>query len=75
MTKFIQGDLVWIPANTPLVYSYPRDESELFGRAIDKKEPIYGLVLSQDKTTLKVLIGEEQFYVQKKQVYGVENDY
>jgi len=69
------GDLVWIPANTPLIYYLPKEEHEFAWRAIDKKEPTYGLIVSQDKNNYRVIIGKEEFYVQKKQVYGVENDY
>jgi len=65
------GDLVWIPANTPLIYYLPKEEHEFAWRAIDKKEPTYGLTVSQDKNNYRVLIGKEEFYVQKKQVYGV----
>ena len=69
------GDLVWIPANTPLMYYLPKEEHEFAWRSIDKNEPAYGLIVSQDKNNYRVLIGKEEFYVQKKQVYGVENDY
>ena len=66
------GDLVWIPANTPLMYCLPKEEYGLSFRSIDKKEPMYGLIISQEKNNYRVLIGKEEFYVQKKQVYGVE---
>lgn len=69
------GDLVWIPANTPLMCYLPKEEEEFYWRAIDKKEPVYGLVLSSDNFFTRVLIGEDQFYVKRTEVYGVENDY
>ena len=65
------GDLVWIPANTPMMYYLPKEEHEFSWRAIDKKEPVYGLVLSHDNTNFKVLVGKEEFYVRKSEVYGV----
>ena len=69
------GDLVWIPANTPLMYYLPKEEHEFAWRAVDKKEPAYGLVISNDNSIIRVLIGKEEFYVRKSEVYGVENDY
>jgi hypothetical protein len=69
------GELVWIPANTPLMYYLPEEEDEFSWRSVDKKEPTYGLVLSSDDSVVRVLVGKEEFYVQKKLVYGVENDY
>lgn len=66
------GDLVWIPANTPLL---TRLEPEFIFNSTEKKEPMYGLVISHNEHSYRVLIGNEEFYVQKKQVYGVENDY
>ena len=68
---FNVGDLVWIPANTPLMYHLPKEEHEFAWRAIDKKEPSYGLVISQDNGIYKVLVGKEQFYVRKSEIYGV----
>jgi len=65
------GDLVWIPANTPLMYYLPKEEYEFSWRAVDKKEPVYGLVLSQDNLSFRVLVGKEEFYVKKNEVYGV----
>lgn len=70
--KISIGDLVWIPANTPLMNYLPKEEHEFFRRSIDKKEPVYGLVMSHNEYSYRVLIGKEEFYVQKKQVYGVE---
>lgn len=69
------GDLVWIPANTPLMYYLPKEEHEFAWRAIDKKEPVYGLILSCNSSIYRVMVGKEEFYVQKRAVYGVENDY
>ena len=67
------GDLVWIPANTPLMYYQDPNVDAFNWRATEKKEPTYGLVLSHDdKTVLKVLIGYEEFFVRKSEVYGVE---
>jgi len=74
-TKASIGDLVWIPANTPLMYYLPKQQHEFIWRSIDKKEPTYGLVISHNEDLYRVLVGNEEFYVQKKQVYGVENDY
>lgn len=65
------GDLVWIPANTPLMYYLPKEEQEFAWRATDKKEPSYGLVMSQENGIYKVLVGKEQFYVRKSEIYGV----
>ena len=72
---FTIGDLVWIPANTPLMYYQDPNTDAFNWRATDKKEPVYGLVVLQDKSIYKVLIGHEEFYVRKSEVYGVENDY
>ena len=69
------GDLVWIPANTPLMFSLPREQYEFAWRATEKKEPAYGLIVSIESGIYRVLVGKEEFYVQKKEVYGVENDY
>jgi hypothetical protein len=69
------GDLVWIPANTPLMFYLPKEQYEFAWRATEKKEPTYGLILSQEEGIFRVLLGKEEFYVQKKAVYGVENDY
>lgn len=67
------GDLVWIPANTPLMYYQDPNPDTFNWRATEKKEPTYGLVLPHDdKTVLKVLIGYEEFFVRKSEVYGVE---
>jgi len=66
------GDLVWIPANTPLMYYLPKQEHEFCWRSTDKKEPVYGLVISHNEFSYRVLVGNEEFYVEKKQVYGVE---
>lgn len=65
------GELVWIPANTPLMCSEPKEQYEMFHNYEEKKEPYYGLVMSEDSESFKVLVGNEQFYVQKKLVYGV----
>lgn len=65
------GELVWIPANTPLMFYLPKEQHEFTWRATEKKEPSYGLIVSEDINTFKVLVGNEQFYVQKKLVYGV----
>jgi hypothetical protein len=54
------------------MYCLPKEEYGLSFRSIDKKEPMYGLIISQEKNNYRVLIGKEEFYVQKKQVYGVE---
>lgn len=69
------GDLVWIPANTPLMFYLPKEQQEFAWRATEKKEPTYGLILSQEEGIFRVLLGKEEFYVQKKAVYGVQNDY
>ena len=69
------GELVWIPANTPLMFYLPKEQHEFAWRATEKKEPTYGLILSQEEGIFRVLLGKEEFYVQKKAVYGVENDY
>lgn len=69
------GDLVWIPANTSLMYEVPREE-DLFWKQFEKKEPVVGLVTNILVNNLvKVLVGSEQYYVRKKQIYGVTNDY
>jgi hypothetical protein len=65
------GDLVWIPAYTALVHS--REEQN--PKETYMREPKYGLVVSQDKTMLRVLVEQSEYYVEKKQVYGAENDY
>lgn len=64
------GDLVWIPANTPLMYFLTKHEQEFNWRATEKKEPVYGLVLSNKDNILRVLVSDEEFYVQKHLVYG-----
>lgn len=69
--NFSIGDLVWIPAYTALVTS--REEQN--PKETYRKEPTYGLVISQNKTMLKVLIEQNEYFVDKKQVYGGENDY
>lgn len=69
--KNLIGELVWIPANTPLMFYLPKEQHEFAWRATEKKEPSYGLIVSEDISTFKVLVGKEQFYVQKKLVYGV----
>ena len=69
------GELVWIPANTPLMFYYPKEQHEFAWRATEKKEPAYGLIVSEDKNIYRVLVGHEEFYVQKKLVYGVKDDY
>ena len=69
------GDLVWIPANTPLMFCLPKEQHEFAWRATEKKEPTYGLILSQEEGIFRVLLGKEEFYVQKKALYGVQNDY
>jgi len=68
------GDLVWIPANTPLMYFLP-ENGPFPCKEKGTEEPSYGLILSQKDSHLRVLVGKEEFYVLKKQVYGVENDY
>lgn len=69
------GELVWIPAYTPLMFYLPKEEHEFAWRATEKKEPIYGLIISEERNIYRVLVGKEEFYVQKKAVYGVENDH
>ena len=69
------GDLVWIPANTPLMFYLPKEEHEFAWTATEKKEPAYGLIVSEEKGIFRVLVGKEEFYVHKRTVYGVENDY
>lgn len=68
--RFKMGDLVWIPANTPLMYYKAELEPEWAFRSTEKKEPVYGLIMSDEEITFKVLVGEEEFYVRKKEVYG-----
>jgi len=68
---FSIGDLVWIPANTPLMYYNDPDLNAFNWRATEKKEPVCGLIVSQDKTIYRVLVGKEEFYVRKTEVYGV----
>ena len=65
------GDLIWIPANTPLMFYLPKEQHEFAWRATEKKEPAVGLIVSQDNSNYRVLVGNEEFYVQKKTVYGV----
>ena len=69
------GELVWIPANTPLMFYLPKEQYEFAWRATEKKEPVYGLIVSEENNIYRVIVGKEEFYVQKKAVYGVENDY
>lgn len=69
------GELVWIPAHTPLMYYKPAEESEFAWRAVNKNEPTYGLIVDSKENLYRVLVGKEEFYVQKKLVYGAENDY
>ena len=69
------GELVWIPANTPLMFYFPKQQNEFAWRSTEKKEPVYGLVMSEHVNVYRVLVRDEEFYVQKKSVYGVENDY
>ena len=69
------GELVWIPANTPLMFYFPKQQDEFAWRSTEKKEPVYGLVMSEHVNVYRVLVRHEEFYVQKKSVYGVENDY
>ena len=73
--KTLIGELVWIPANTPLMFYLPREQHEFAWRATEKKEPVYGLIVSEENNIYRVIVGKEEFYVQKKAVYGVENDY
>lgn len=72
---FTAGDLVWIPAHTPLMFYLPRESHEFAWRSIEQKEPTYGLVLERGERTTKVLIGEQQLYVLNKDIYGEKNDY
>ena len=69
------GELVWIPANTPLMFYLPKEQHEFAWRATEKKEPAYGLIVSEENNIYRVIVGSEEFYVQKKAVYGVENDH
>jgi hypothetical protein len=69
------GELVWIPANTPLMFYLPKEEYEFAWRATEKKEPTYGLIVSEKNDIYRVIVGKEEFYVQKRAVYGVEDDY
>lgn len=69
------GDLVWIPANTPLMCYPPMDNRDFSWRSTEKKEPVVGLITFEDSNNYKVIVGKEEFYVQKKTVYGVEYDY
>ena len=73
--KTLIGELVWIPANTPLMFYLPKEQHEFAWRATEKKEPVYGLIVSEENNIYRVIVGKEEFYVQKKAVYGVENDY
>ena len=73
--KTLIGELVWIPANTPLMFYLPKEQYEFAWRATEKKEPVYGLIVSEENNIYRVIVGKEEFYVQKKAVYGVENDY
>ena len=73
--KTLIGELVWIPANTPLMFYLPKEQNEFAWRATEKKEPVYGLIVSEENNIYRVIVGKEEFYVQKKAVYGVENDY
>jgi hypothetical protein len=71
-TKPSIGDLVWIPANTPLMYYQDPNPDTFNWRSTEKKEPVYGLVLQHDdKSVFKVLVGYEEFFVRKSEVYGV----
>lgn len=65
------GDLVWIPANTALMFYNPEIQAEWSWRCVEKKEPVCGLIISDQNGTLKVLVGKEEFFVRKKEVYGV----
>ena len=65
------GDLVWIPANTPLMFYYPKERHEFAWRSTEKQEPTYGLIVSEKEGIFRVIVGTEEFYVQKKEVYGV----
>ena len=69
------GELVWIPANTPLMFYLPKEQHEFAWRATEKKEPAYGLIVSEEDNSYRVIVCNEEFYVQKKAVYGVKNDY
>lgn len=69
------GELVWIPASTPLMYCSPQEDYEFLYRPIEKKEPVYGLILSEENNVYHVLVGENRYYVEKKLVYGAKNDY
>lgn len=69
------GELVWIPAFTPLMYYQTEIQDEWSIRATEKREPVYGLVVSVENKVLKVLVGSEEYYVRQKEVYGVDNDY
>lgn len=69
------GELVWIPANTPLMFYLPKEQHEFAWRATEKKEPAYGLIVSEENSIYRVIVGSEEFYVQKNSVYGVENDH
>mgnify|MGYP000867580153 CR=1 FL=1 len=69
--KLSIGDLVWIPANTPLMFYQSNLEPEWSFRSTEKKEPVYGLVVSDEDKSFKVLIGKEEYYVRKNEVYGV----
>ena len=65
------GDLVWIPANTPLMFYYPKEQHEFAWRSTEKQEPTYGLIVSEKEGIFRVIVGTEEFYVQKREVYGV----
>ena len=60
------GELVWIPANTPLMFYLPKEQHEFAWRATEKKEPAYGLIVSEENNIYRVIVGSEEFYVQKK---------
>ena len=77
------GDLVWIPANTSLQYYIPGNDYRGYSdpentagwwKITEKKEPTYGLVLCNSGDRVRVLVGEEEFWVKKSQIYGVNND-
>jgi len=75
------GDLVWLPSGVELIYSdsvnlnYDNFFAGHPWKATYRKSPTYALIVETKPALAKVLIGEEQYYVHYRDIYGEKNDY
>ena len=74
-TEHKVGDLVWIPAGSELIFSSTVNDGSPPWRATYKKVPVYGLIIETKPAMARVLVGEEQFHVHYRDIYGEKNDY